>query len=303
MPEFSPAIIVYYLVALALGVWVLFDGRTRLAGRPSWEPLAWGLGTSLALPIFLPMYLLGARSPDRSGVWGGGEMLGIAIFFGLTLPLVAGLLRVHEGGLTLREVSVVVLVQNAGFVLLGIFGILVRYRLPAARLGLTTKRWARRLLFGVAVGVLMIPVATVAEKVAVDVAALVEGRPAALARAEREHQSDPLDQILGVAQEPAAVAWLVVLLAVIVPLGEELYFRGIVYGGLRARYSLGWGLMGSTLFFGVVHRQVIHFLPIALLGLALALVYERTRSLLPAIAVHAVNNVISVLARVYGWNI
>ena len=31
---------------------------------------------AVALPVFLPMYLLGARAPDRTGVWGAGEMFG-----------------------------------------------------------------------------------------------------------------------------------------------------------------------------------------------------------------------------------
>jgi len=303
MLEYSFLLRLFLLVSLAAGVWVLWDGRSRLIGRPAWEPFVWGLGTALALPVFLPFYLLGARSPDRSGTWGVAEIVGIAIFFALTLPVVAGFLGVPEGGLSFTEVSLVLLVQNGGFVLLTLFGILARYRLPAARLGLTTRRWAAMLLLGALVGGAMIPVSMAAERAGLELVGLVEGRPAALARAEREHAADPLTQYLGVTSGPVRLIWLTVLLTVVVPAGEEVYFRGVVYGGLRNRFGVKWSLLGSTLLFGAVHRQVIHFLPIALLGLVMAVLYERTQSLLPPLAVHAVNNIISVLARIYGWNI
>ncbi len=295
--------LIYYVGSVLAAIWILVDGRTRLAHRPAWEVFVWGIGTALALPVFLPMYMLGARAPDRLGQWGPVEMLGIAVFFGLTMPLVAGLAGLSEGTLTLRVVSVVILVQNAGFVLLSVLGIALRYRLPLARLGLTTRRWAAMLLVGLIAGAVMIPVASVTEQAGVEIYALVRGRQAAELQAERERKMDPLNRILATTKGPAATAWLIALLGVAVPIGEEVYFRGVVYGGLRNRYGLGWGLIGSTLFFGVVHRQVVHFLPIAVLGLALALLYERTKSLLPSITVHAVNNIVSILARLYGWEI
>jgi len=303
MSEYAFYARLFLLASLAAGLWVLWDARTRLVGRPAWEPFVWGLGTALALPVFLPLYLLGARSPDRSGTWGVAEIVGIAVVFAVTLPVVAGVLGVPEGGLSFTEVSLVLLVQNGGFVLLALFGILARYRLPAARLGLTTRRWAAMLLLGAVVGGAMIFVSLVAERASLELVGLVEGRPAAEARAEREHAADPLAEYLGISSGPARLIWLTVLLVVVVPFGEELYFRGVVYGGLRNRFGAGWSLLGSTLLFGAVHRQVVHFLPIALLGLVIALLYERTRSLLPSVAVHAVNNIISILARVYGWDI
>ncbi len=303
MPELPPFALIYYAGSALAAIWVLVDGRTRLAHRPAWEVFVWSIGTALALPVFLPMYMLGARAPDRSAQWGPVEMIGIAVFFGLTMPLVAGLAGLREEALTLRVVSVVILVQNAGFVLLSVLGIALRYRLPLARLGLTTRRWAAMLLIGLIAGAVMIPVASVTEQAGVEIYALLRGRQAAELQAERERKMDPLNRILATTKGPAATTWLIALLGMAVPIGEEVYFRGVVYGGLRNRYGLGWGLIGSTLFFGVVHRQVVHFLPIAVLGLALALLYERTKNLLPSITVHAVNNIVSILARLYGWEI
>ncbi|MBI3975218.1 MAG: CPBP family intramembrane metalloprotease [Armatimonadetes bacterium] len=302
MPQLPPPLLIFYGSSILAGVWVAYDGQTRLPTRPAWERFVWGVGTAVALPVFLPMYLLGARSPDRSGIWGPAEMLAIAVFFAISLPLVAGLLGLHPSLLSLRDVSLVILIQNLGFVLLAVLGIALRYRLPLARLGLHGRRWAVFLGIGVLVGGLMIPVSIVAERAAVQIVGLVEGRETAEARAEREHH-DPINRVLESTRQGRGLFWLIALLALAVPIGEEIYFRGVVYGGLRHRYGVGWALAGSTLFFGLVHQQVIHFLPIAVLGLAFALLYERTKSLVPAITVHAVNNVIAVLAQLYGWNI
>lgn len=299
----SRLVLGFYLTSLAAAMWVLLDSRSRLLHRPAWEGFLWGLGTAVALPVFLPLYLLAARTPDRSGLWGPAEMVAIAVFFIVTLPLVAGLAGVVEGTLTLSKVSVLILVQNLGFLLLAIFGVAARYRLPLSRLGLHASGWPRLAIVGLFVGGLMFALTLLAEEAAVFLAGLVEGRDAALARAAAEHAADPLRSILLATRGPAEIAWLVALLAVVVPIGEEVYFRGVFYGGLRNRWGVGWGVVGSTLFFATVHQQVVHFLPIAVLAVILALLYERTRSLLPAIIVHGVNNVIAILAHLYGWNL
>src|SRR3990170_4880761 len=204
MPEFPPFALIYYAGSALAAIWVLVDGRTRLAHRPAWEVFVWSIGTALALPVFLPMYMLGARAPDRSAQWGPVEMIGIAVFF------------------------VVILVQNAGFVLLSVLGIALRYRLPLARLGLTTRRWAAMLLVGLIAGAGMIPGASVTEQAGGGIYALLRGRQAAERQAERERKLDPLNRILATTKGPAATTWLIALLGMAVPIGEEVYFRGVV---------------------------------------------------------------------------
>ena len=298
-----PITLVFLFASLAAGAWVLWDARSRLASRPGWEGFVWGLGTALALPVFLPMYLLGARAPDRSGVWGPAEMIGIAVFFTISLPLGLDLAGLLGGALTLLKISILMVLQNLGFVLLAIFGIALRYRLPLSRLGVHTGGWPLLAIAGLLSGVAMIAISALAEDASIFLVGLVQGRERALAQAAAEHARSPLTLVLETTRGPAGIAWLAALLGVVVPIGEELYFRGVVYGGLRNRWGVGWGLLGNTLFFGVIHQQVVHFLPIALLGLVLALLYERTQSLLPAVIVHGVNNIMAILSHLYGWEL
>ncbi|MBI3081845.1 MAG: CPBP family intramembrane metalloprotease [Gemmatimonadetes bacterium] len=52
-----------------------------------------------------------------------------------------------------------------------------------------------------------------------------------------------------------------------------------------------------------MHLELVHFLPIFVLGVVLAYTVERTQSLVPAIVIHGVNNVVAVLTTLYHWNI
>ncbi|MGH2436397.1 MAG: lysostaphin resistance A-like protein, partial [bacterium] len=69
------------------------------------------------------------------------------------------------------------------------------------------------------------------------------------------------------------------------------------------RWGLPIAVVLSSLFFSAVHQQIVHFLPIFVLGAVLAVVYERTRSLLPSVVIHGVNNVVAILSIYYDWNI
>jgi len=91
--------------------------------------------------------------------------------------------------------------------------------------------------------------------------------------------------------------WLLALGAIVIaPLAEEIFFRGFVFAGLRER--LGWvkaGLISAALF-SLLHLQPVQIVPIFVLGFLFALIYEKSRSLWPAIAMHAAINTIGFAA-------
>ena len=59
-------------------------------------------------------------------------------------------------------------------------------------------------------------------------------------------------------------------------------------------YGVRRALFGSALLFALIHASLVALVPILVLGLGLALVYHRTRSLLAAIMMHATVNGVSV---------
>lgn len=87
----------------------------------------------------------------------------------------------------------------------------------------------------------------------------------------------------------------VVATVVIAPIAEELFFRGVAFNAWVREYGLRAGVVLSALLFGVIHGSLAAFVPIFVLGLALAIIYRRTGNLASNIALHATFNGISVL--------
>jgi membrane protease YdiL (CAAX protease family) len=103
-------------------------------------------------------------------------------------------------------------------------------------------------------------------------------------------------------------------LAVVPAVGEELFFRGVIVGGLKGRMSQGAVLAISALAFGLFHvlvRDTLLFerlLPSTALGLVLGWVCLKTGSVLPGMILHITHNGLLILIDYYkerltGWGI
>ncbi len=86
-----------------------------------------------------------------------------------------------------------------------------------------------------------------------------------------------------------------VVVAIVAPVAEEVFFRGFLYGGLRKRIGVAGAIVASTIFFTALHLSAGLFIPIFVLGLFLAWLYEYTGSLYPGMFLHAANNGIALL--------
>jgi membrane protease YdiL (CAAX protease family) len=93
-------------------------------------------------------------------------------------------------------------------------------------------------------------------------------------------------------------SWMAVLGAAVdssvwAPLVEEVAFRGILYGTLRTKLSVGPAALLSAGCFAAVHGYgTLGLASVFWSGILWAVAYERTRSLWPAILAHGVNNLL-----------
>jgi membrane protease YdiL (CAAX protease family) len=97
---------------------------------------------------------------------------------------------------------------------------------------------------------------------------------------------------LGTRDSTAALVGAALLVCVIAPMAEEIFFRGFLYGALRKR-GVPIAALVSGLAFGLAHvasSPIGFIVPLAFLGILLCLVYERTGSLYPCIGLHCLNN-------------
>jgi membrane protease YdiL (CAAX protease family) len=91
----------------------------------------------------------------------------------------------------------------------------------------------------------------------------------------------------------------ILLIAIAAPIGEEVCFRGMLFGGLRERLPMWAAGLISAALFGLLHvtTGVSVVPPLIAFGFLLALVYERTGSILPCILLHMLNNSVALLAQ------
>lgn len=115
---------------------------------------------------------------------------------------------------------------------------------------------------------------------------------------------------LGADQGTAGLIAAGLVVIVVAPIAEEFFFRGFFYGALRNRFSVPLAAVLGGLVFGSIHwdfssaHSLLIVPPLAMLGLMFCLIYERTGSLFPVIALHAINNAVAYGAQVHdGWTV
>ena len=99
----------------------------------------------------------------------------------------------------------------------------------------------------------------------------------------------------GGSEASIGLALTVLVIVVIAPLSEELFFRGALTGALARRLGAFTPLVSGAIF-GAAHLEPRAFPALFVLGALLGWLYMRTRSLFPGVAVHAANNLLALIA-------
>lgn len=89
--------------------------------------------------------------------------------------------------------------------------------------------------------------------------------------------------------------WGIIAVTLLGPFIEELIFRGAITQFLLEKYNPKVAILTSALIFGLIHMNPVQIFGGFLMGLFLGWIYYKTRSLLPVLIIHIVNNSLSVL--------
>jgi membrane protease YdiL (CAAX protease family) len=82
----------------------------------------------------------------------------------------------------------------------------------------------------------------------------------------------------------------IVISCLLAPVLEEMLFRGIILRSFLQLYSKWSAIVFSAVIFGVAHMNLYQFIVGIVLGSALGWLYQRSRSLIPCIALHMAYN-------------
>jgi membrane protease YdiL (CAAX protease family) len=106
------------------------------------------------------------------------------------------------------------------------------------------------------------------------------------------HQKD-------IAKDFGTIPVQILLIVIAAPISEEVCFRGMLFGGLREKLPRLGAAMITGLVFGGLHALtgVSAVPPLIVFGFLLALLYEKTGSIVPGIILHMLNNSVALLGQ------
>jgi membrane protease YdiL (CAAX protease family) len=106
------------------------------------------------------------------------------------------------------------------------------------------------------------------------------------------HQED-------IAESFGALPIQILLIVIAAPVSEEICFRGMLFGGLRTRLPRLAAALISAIVFGGLHALtgISAVPPLIVFGFVLALLYEKTGSIVPGIVLHMLNNSVALIGQ------
>lgn len=96
--------------------------------------------------------------------------------------------------------------------------------------------------------------------------------------------------------KPLVVTGAIILLIFGAPLGEELFFRGLLVDLWKERLGTKKAVFLGALIFAGLHFYVLQFVPVLVSGIILGLLFTRSKNILIPVMAHSVVNGLILLA-------
>jgi hypothetical protein len=110
-------------------------------------------------------------------------------------------------------------------------------------------------------------------------------------------ENDDLPTELGVDSSTLALIAVAILVCVVAPIAEEIFFRAFCFTALRRTLGMLPAALLTGIIFGAIHlggTDIVFIVPLMVFGFLLCLLYVWTGSLLPCIVLHALNNALAL---------
>lgn len=171
---------------------------------------------------------------------------------------------------------------TAGAVIL--YFVLVRYKEKLSSLGIVFKGFCKNISSGIAAYIFIMPVL-----IAVLVLSMLF-----LDAIGYKAPPQPVFDMFFEEKRSNVVLFLAIFVSILGPIIEEIFFRGFLYSAVKKSFGVILGMLLSGFLFSMLHVNIAGFLPIMILGVLMAFLYEMTGSLIAPITVHILHNSIIV---------
>lgn len=159
-----------------------------------------------------------------------------------------------------------------------------QYREKLAALGITLKNFFKNVFYGVTGYIATVPILVAALIIVMVVTKLVHYVPV----------RQPIVDVFLKEKDASFLMYTSFFAALVGPVIEELFFRGFMYSALKKYARPFLSAFITAAIFAVLHTNIVGFLPIMVLGLLLAFLYEKTGTLVAPITVHIMHNLTMV---------
>lgn len=78
----------------------------------------------------------------------------------------------------------------------------------------------------------------------------------------------------------------IICAGIIIPIVEEIIFRGLIFNRIKFQYNLTAAMLISSVVFGIYHGNIIQGIYATMLGVCLAYTYNKTKNILIPIFIH-----------------
>jgi len=167
---------------------------------------------------------------------------------------------------------------TAGIVIL--YFVLVKYREKLSSLGIAVAGFYKNILSGITAYMFILPILVV---VLILSMLLLDAIGYKL-------PPQPVFDIFFEEKRSNVVLFLTIFVSILGPIIEEIFFRGFLYSAIKKRFGIIVGVLLSSALFSMLHTNIASFLPIMILGVLMAFLYETTSSLIAPITVHILHN-------------
>ena len=89
---------------------------------------------------------------------------------------------------------------------------------------------------------------------------------------------------------------LVISICIIVPIVEELMFRGLLWRMIEFTFSSIAAIVSVSILFALAHKDLLHVIGVFPIGLYIGWLRYKSNSIFPCIAAHMTNNALATLA-------
>lgn len=161
-----------------------------------------------------------------------------------------------------------------------IYFTVVQYKEDLTSLGLSVKNFFKNIFYGIVGYIATVPILIGTLAIIVLIITLTKYVP----------EKQPVVELFLKEENAPFLVYSSVFAAIVGPFIEELFFRGFMYNAFKKYTGIFWATIFTASIFAALHSNIVGFLPILILGITLAYLYEKTGTLVSSITVHIIHN-------------